>query len=222
MAITKRAPSFSGISSTEVGYLDGVTPGTAIASKAVVLDSGGDFILLDNHVWNFGTGSDVQIRWDATDLDILAAADDSVIKFGNGTNSFDIWIYGDTASDRIVFDASAKVMDFDGVDLQLKDADILHFGDTIADDARIVFDGTQLSIIPLAIGGALHIGDAADTEGNQVHIFDGGAEKPGAVVFYSGAGTPYYVWVDTTGDLRIHTAYPTDEDMDGAAVGGQS
>jgi len=33
---------------------------------------------------------------------------------------------------------------------------------------------------------------------------------------------PYYLWVDSTGDLRIHTAAPTDEDMDGAVVGGQS
>lgn len=112
--VTISYPSFAGLDATEIGYLDGVTPGTAIASKAVVLDSGGDFILLDNHVWNFGTGSDVQIRWDATDFDILAAADDSVIKLGNGTNSFDLWVYGNTASDYVLWDASAGKMTFEG------------------------------------------------------------------------------------------------------------
>src|SRR3990167_1520717 len=61
-----------------------------------------------------GNAGDVEIRWDATDLDILAAADYSVIKFGNGTNSFDVWIYGNTASDYILWDASAGAMSFVG------------------------------------------------------------------------------------------------------------
>ncbi len=50
---------------------------------------------------------DVQIRWDGTDLDILVAADDTVIKIGNGTLSADVWIYGNTADDYLEWDASA-------------------------------------------------------------------------------------------------------------------
>jgi hypothetical protein len=56
----------------------------------------------------FGDGNDVEARWDGTDLDILAGADDSVIKFGTGTNSFDIWKYGNIATAYTVWDASAS------------------------------------------------------------------------------------------------------------------
>lgn len=38
----------------------------------------------------------------------------------------------------------------------------------------------------------------------------------------TGVLTPYYLWVDTAGKLRIHTAIPTDENSDGTIVGAQS
>jgi len=52
-------------------------------------------------------------------------------------------------------------------------------------------------------------------------------QKPSILCLYSstdttGAKTPYYIWVDSTGDLRIHTALPTNEDSDGTIVGTQS
>lgn len=126
-----------------------------------------DSKLRDNASLRFGDGSgayddttlgDVQIRWDGTDLDILAAADDSVIKFGNGTNSFDLWIYGNTANDTIIFDASANALNLNGIDLQLEDADILSFGD--ADDVAITWNGTNLVITPATDDtGAIYFGN---------------------------------------------------------------
>lgn len=77
-------------------------------------ESADELILVDNVSLNFGTGLDVDIRWDGTDLDILAAADDSVIKFGNGTNSFDLWIYGNAATDYVLWDASANKLSLAG------------------------------------------------------------------------------------------------------------
>ena len=38
----------------------------------------------------------------------------------------------------------------------------------------------------------------------------------------TGARTTYYLWVDSTGDLRIHTSIPTTEVSDGTVVGAQS
>ena len=61
-----------------------------------------------------GNAGDVELRWDATDFDILAAADDSVFKIGNGTNSFDVWVYGNTASDYVLWDASASKLSLVG------------------------------------------------------------------------------------------------------------
>jgi hypothetical protein len=38
----------------------------------------------------------------------------------------------------------------------------------------------------------------------------------------SGALSTYYLWVDSTGDLRIGNAIPTNQDTGGAIVGTQS
>ena len=35
----------------------------------------------------------------------------------------------------------------------------------------------------------------------------------------AGVVTTYYLWVDSTGDLRIHKAIPTNQDGDGSVVG---
>ena len=52
-------------------------------------------------------------------------------------------------------------------------------------------------------------------------------EKPSIISLYAtadttGTKTPYYLWVDSTGDLRIHTSVPTNQNGDGTVVGAQS
>ena len=52
-------------------------------------------------------------------------------------------------------------------------------------------------------------------------------EKPSilaldAVADTTGVRTTYYLWVDSTGDLRIHTSIPTNQDGDGTVVGAMS
>jgi hypothetical protein len=54
-----------------------------------------------------------------------------------------------------------------------------------------------------------------------------GSGAAGALVLTRADGTPYYVWVDATGDLRIHTAAPTEDgttvsDTAGTVIGTQS
>lgn len=78
-------------------------------------DSGGESILVkkraifsDNVNLTFGTDADIYVAFDNTDLDILSITDDEVIKFGNGTNSFDLWFYGNNATDYLLWDASAN------------------------------------------------------------------------------------------------------------------
>ena len=126
------------------------------ASENLVTLEGMDLILMDSDLLYFGDAKDVQIRWDETDLDILALADDSVIKIGNGTNSFDVWIYGETANDNIIFDASAKTLALDGIDLYLEDDDILAFGDS--QDVTISWDGTDLDILCAANNSVIKFG----------------------------------------------------------------
>ena len=52
-------------------------------------------------------------------------------------------------------------------------------------------------------------------------------ETPSVICLYAtadttGVKTPYYLWVDTSGKLRIHTAKPSNQDSDGTVVGAQS
>ena len=76
--------------------------------------AGEDVKLGDNSDLVLGTGNDVRFTWDGTDLDVTAAADDAVIKWGTGTNSFDQWWYGGVAADYVLWDASASEMSFAG------------------------------------------------------------------------------------------------------------
>lgn len=94
---------------------------TSDANHYVSIDASADRVKFeDSVILAFGTGAgagpgtagDVAITWDATDLKITAAVDDSVIEFGNGTQSFDLKIFGNTASDFILFDASASELIF--------------------------------------------------------------------------------------------------------------
>lgn len=67
----------------------------------------------------FGTSNDVGIQWDGTNLILTAAADDSLIEFGDsGTTqkSFDLKVYGNGASgaDYLYWDASANKLSFVG------------------------------------------------------------------------------------------------------------
>ena len=61
------------------------------------------------------------------------------------------------------------------------------------------------------------VGLTTSTTASSVSIIDGGADKPGQLILYTGEadGVPHYFWVDSTGKFRIHTSAPTDEDADG-------
>lgn len=85
-----------------------------LLTAAFTDDQNIDLHLQDSDELRLGAGTDVTMAWDGTDLDILAAADDSVIKFGNGTKSFDIWFYGNVAADYVLWDASASQLSFLG------------------------------------------------------------------------------------------------------------
>lgn len=61
----------------------------------------------------------------------------------------------------------------------------------------------------------LHIKTVATPEKPSILAMD-------AVADTTGVRTTYYLWVDSTGDLRIHTSIPTNQDSDGTVVGAMS
>ena len=109
-------------------------------STAILEMNGWDMNLQDDDFLYFGDSNDVTIRWTSGQLDMLAAADDTVWTIGNGTNSFDIQIFGETSAADIVFDASANKLSLDGIDLKLEDDDYILLGDSATAGSTI--DGT--------------------------------------------------------------------------------
>ena len=124
-------------------------------AKQVDITQSGVLDLADSSVLQFGTGDDITIQWDGTDLLIDGAAADTIIKIG-ATNNQDLIIYGDTATDLVTFDTSAELCTFNGFDLRVQDADILSFGD--ADDITIRWDATDLLIDGAAADTIIKIG----------------------------------------------------------------
>ncbi len=145
------------------------------ASANLIYSTGIDLQFKDNDYLVFGTGAgasgDVSILWDATNLVINAAADDSLIEIGDSAatqKSFDLKWYGNAANgaDFLYLDASANLAYTTGVDLQFKDNDFLVFGTGAgaAGDVSIVWDTTNLIVAAVADDTLIEIGDAAATQ----------------------------------------------------------
>jgi hypothetical protein len=107
--------------------------------------SADSLIFKDSAVLALGTGSDVTILWDQTNLLIEAATQDTgIIKIG-ATNALDFNIYGNTATSYASFDSGAAELILEGYDLGLQDSDILQFGNS--NDITIQWDETNNDLL---------------------------------------------------------------------------
>lgn len=159
-------------------YFRGATSGSYVMwdeSADEMIFEGADLNLNDSDHLYFGDDDDVDMRWDGTDMDILPAADNSVLKFGNGTLSFDVWLYGSGAANNIILDASANMLNLDGIDLQLEDSDILEFGDKSGGDVSMRWDGTDFDILAGSDDYVIKFGTG--TNSFDIHFFGDSAAK---------------------------------------------
>ena len=86
------------------------------ASTFMTWDQSADsLIFADNARAVFGTGSDIAVYWDATDLRVTQAAPNSSIKLGVDGAGIDLVLYGDTASAACTWDQSADSLILSGV-----------------------------------------------------------------------------------------------------------
>jgi len=119
-----------------------------------------ELILKDNAKLVIGTGSDVEISWDETDMEIAFAAANSVVNFGQ-TNTSDLVLHGSTAGSDIYWDASGDV-------IYAKDDTHIGFGDSI--DMYFNFDATDLELRQTVAGtGGFKIG--VDDHGIDITIY---------------------------------------------------
>jgi hypothetical protein len=118
------------------------------ASENLVYTIGVDLRFGDNDVLNIGTGSDVSLTWNATNLLVEAATDNTgQIRVGS-TNAIDLALYGSTNTNIALFDVNeatyGSLFDLNGWDIRLQDDDQLLFGD--GSDIVIDWNGTNLLI----------------------------------------------------------------------------
>lgn len=129
----------------------------------------GNIALIDNETLTFGTGLDVVIKWDGTNLILSSAADDSLIEIGDSAAtqlSFDIKWYGDNANGAsfMYFDASANLIYSTNIDMRFNSYDYLKFGTT--DQVTIRWDADSSSFVFSAATDdtLIEIGDSAATQ----------------------------------------------------------
>jgi cytoskeletal protein CcmA (bactofilin family) len=155
------------LTEAELEFLDGITAGTAAASKAMVLDSSADITggrnltisgELDAATLDISGNADIDgtANLDAVDIDGAVQIDGAVTVGVDGTG-LDVKFFGDTAGSFLLWDQSADA-------LLLTDSTPIQIGD--AQDLTLYHDGSN-SYITNAVG-ALKI--ATETSGIAVTI----------------------------------------------------
>lgn len=146
----------------------------ADASANLLYTTGVDLQFKDDDFLVFGTGAgatgDVQLEWDTTGTDSLrltATADDTPFEIGNGTQSFDVFVFGNTANDYLLWDASdnglevtgAARLDFSGATVAAANTDggIIKAGTS---GARVVEDTADMKFVSLYFDDGATSGDA--------------------------------------------------------------
>jgi len=195
--------------------------------NTVTIDAGA-ITMADGEKLTIGTGSDVTVEWDSTNLIVAAAADDSLIEIGDSAatqKSFDVKLYGEAANgaDYLYFDASANLLYTTDVDVQFKDNDYLVFGSGsgATGDVNIHWDTTNLIVAAVADDTVIEIGDSAETQLSFDLKWYGGTAS-GASYLYADASAnllyttgvdlqfkddDYLVFgsgSDGTGDVNVH------------------
>ncbi len=144
------------------------------------------FLLLDSIPLTFGTGGDVTVLWDGTNLIVSTIADDKLIEIGDSATtqlSFDLKWYGGAASGAsfLYADASVNLIYTTGIDVKLIDDDHLLFGTTTGagvatGDIDIYWDATNLVIKTLTDDNSIYFGKSDASFKRLTLVWYGSAE----------------------------------------------
>jgi len=167
------------------------TPGNCYAGKIIALDgstrcwvnhlpaarTASSWTMADDAAAVFGTGSDVSVKFNAVDLEVLPATDDLCgFNVGDGTTDMDFKVFLSATTKYVVFDVGDVLLKLEDVDLHLGDNDALEFGDAAAGDVRMLWNAANLAILPKTDDiGAILIGDG--TTDMDLKVFMGTTGK---------------------------------------------
>lgn len=185
------------------------------SSASIELD-GGNITLGDTDGVIFGDGSDFTISVSATDvLQIIPNVDHTDMHFGStvGDKSIDITWYSSTAADYVYFDSANKLVEFEDVDILLKDNAELRIGSTgTAGDIVMVWNATQLNIIPALDHSDIFFGSSGGSYSLDLKWF--GATGADYVLFDSASNLVNFVGVDMEFGDSDHLYFGNDSDYD--------
>jgi hypothetical protein len=196
----------------------------------IVIDVTDDELLIEDDAQiSFGDGADVTATWDATNLLIEAAAQDTgIIKIG-ATNALDFNIYGNTATDIASFDAGAGALLLDSYPLALGDGDAILFGDTLGTGDFTISDASDVLVINNVVDGTGTVAfGVADTgldvafygdAGTGDMIWDEDQNTNGALIFDNAdieMGDADFVQFGDGADFTIHSTTTKQLQIDGA------
>ena len=112
------------------------------------------------------------LAWDSSKtMSILAgaASDDFTLNIGKDQQGVDLGLYGSTASSKVLWDADADKMIFDGADIRLQDGDISNFGDS--DDFFMTATNQAFTFGSLTTNESSIYSFGANTDGDDVKMF---------------------------------------------------
>lgn len=217
--ITSTTTSFT--NGTFSGTLD-VTGAATFASTVAVTGAAtfsGSVNLPDNVVSYWGTGSDIGVKWDGTDLIVSQAAADSNIKWGVSGAGINHVFYGDTATRDMTWDQTNNQLLFND-----NAALAIGTGAGAAGDVTFSWNGSKMLVGQLTANSAIDwgvdgagidqvwYGDTASTnmtwdQSADSLIFNGAAP----LVFTGTTGQPSILLTDNLADaLSIGISGSTD------------
>lgn len=99
--------------------------------------------LLDSESLVFGTGNDVDVKWDGSNLLLIPVANDTgAFLIGNGTNDIDVKFFLGGTGAYAEFNVGDGRFNIEGAELHMGDNDAIEFGDGI--DVAVKWNGTLL------------------------------------------------------------------------------
>lgn len=160
-------------------------------SAVEVLFTDVDLQLDDDADLIIGSDDDWVIECDSAEkLEFIPsqATDDQVVAFGDADHTSDLLWYTKSSGSIITIDASADIMDFDGIDLRFDDGDFLKFGD----DSDFTLDSSTTKILDVTPGAA--------SDDYKVYF---GLDQSGVDIKAFGATTGEYWSFDASADSVI-------------------
>lgn len=198
--------TFRGTINATAGYFGDATNGVDISANGLTLTgtgyirtaaSGQRIRMKSGYIESFDSNSKLRFRLQTNTLEWSSSNEVQAGYIDNGPTATaeELWLNG---KDNLYFRQVTGVGDI-----------VFRFANT--DHAKIEPNNFTMGDLTQAGKSYIHIKGDDDSDND-----------PGCLVLYAHNGTPYYLWVDNTGDLRIHTSAPTDEDVDGVVVGTQA